>query len=259
MKDEEALSKGLWLFDLAVSTILPSSSDETWWKYSLSYVLRRDVGPEEVSRILRYCNTSTIRWGLCERIRDMFCVSALNDKQLGNFLLLLSKTDGLKFIHTDWWGNDGSPVSIALRLSSSFVIFRSLLTKSGCDFDEVIRDEIDLQDTGWTEKTLQKLFMSEISPFVARGLFTCQECHMNVSSLTGHGKEVPWERMLQRIKDEVDLDAPLTNDELGEQEEWEGYEKADEKGICQQCHIKKIQVVDEDEEDDAFCPYLFCI
>jgi hypothetical protein len=263
LKDEEPHSKNLWLFDLAISTILPSSFDETWWQHTLSYVLRSDsFGPADIGRILQYCNTSTIRWGLCERIHDMYCFSELNDNEIGNFLLLMTKTDDLKFIHTDWHGNDGSPISIALRLSSSFVIFRSILIKAGYDLDKVIRDEIELEDNGWTETTLRKLFMLDVTPFVARGFFTCEVCHEDVSSLTGYGKrakEVPWERMLQRLKDEVDLDAPLTDEEHREQKEWEGYAIADDEKICQQCHRKKIQFVNDEGDEDGSCPYLLCV
>jgi hypothetical protein len=61
-------------------------------------------------------------------------------------------------------------------------------------------------------------------------------------------EEPPWKRRLQRLKEGIDPDGPLSEDEAKEQDRWDGYVEADKKSACQKCHEKGTLEVDKDED-----------
>jgi hypothetical protein len=138
-----------------------------------------------------------------------------------------------------------------MNYSISFWRFRDLLKQSNFDTRGLVRKEIKIHPTGWTEESLLSLF-DESDPIVPVYMVGCIYCQKRFRSFPNvFSEEVPWERKLQRLKDGIDMNEPLTEEEQQRQDEWDRQLQTIEY-VCTDCVRIHRRETPFDEDDDKY-------
>jgi hypothetical protein len=234
--DSEVPCPTMWVLNDVLPTTNPFLLDQLFWKSCLeSAIVSRSVSVDAclLSKIIRHCEASTIRSALIEWADILQDEWRQKEAMLQIFRLLAERPEDTCFIGTprrDINREQDSPLSLAVRRSLSFSRFRDILKLANFDIEGLVRKEVEIHNTGWTEKSLLSLFMSSGS-VVPVYMFTCRRCKEQFRSYSRMSlykvgetwvhvrKEVSWERRLRRLKRGIDPEAPLNEMETREQKE----------------------------------------
>jgi hypothetical protein len=236
----------MWL----LNNILPITNptillDRKLWQEYLVSVIIWKPGHSSLPEILRHCDTSMARSGLLRWISTLGSrwSRSQEDGLTRDFQLLVQISGGLCFVHEDIWGEETSPIFMALRFSRSFFPFRAVLEKIDIDIRELIRNQIEEHSNGWAEERLLSLYLDQTIAERRRPTFdgptSCKLCKLSLRDPDWEGLE--WKRRVERIRVGVALDAPLSDEEERDQKELDDAIEDSKNGICLNCHWKKRQ------------------
>jgi len=152
----------MWLLNNILPITNPTILDRKCWQTCLDSVISWKPGHSSVPEILRHCDTSMARSGLLKWISTPGPTEprSLEDGMVRDFQLLVQMSGGLYFVHEDSWGEETSPIFMALRFSRYFLIFRAVLEKIGIDIRELVRNRMKEHSNGWTEERLLSLYFT---------------------------------------------------------------------------------------------------
>ena len=218
-------SPALWMLKEILPNTNPFLLDQTFWGGCLEGALYSATNSNTVAftMIKSNCKTAAIQSAILYWADILPDTWRHKEAMTQSFQLITKRSEDVCFLGTLTRGTNReecSPLSLALQFSLSFSRFRDILKLSNFDIEWIVRREIELQNTGWTEKSLLSLFMSPGS-LVPVYMFTCRLCKEQFrsypklfpSEVAGVAlqvqKEVPWERRLRRLKRGIDPDAPL--------------------------------------------------
>ncbi|KAE8448538.1 hypothetical protein EG329_009419 [Mollisiaceae sp. DMI_Dod_QoI] len=184
---------------------------------------------------MSHCDEGTIRSVFMAQVDNMRYSSA--EWSIRDFNLLREKPGGLHFVCSHWKLGNTSLIFIAMQYSWSFTKFRTLLDRAGIDRQTFLEDQIASFDDGWTIERLSKVFDE---PVYRRAIvqFSCDVC--NIYVLRPQCGEQPWIGRLQRIKEGLDPDGALNEDELRDQVQWEKFWILRKVCLCSDCQSKGL-------------------
>jgi hypothetical protein len=158
-----------------------------------------------------------------------------------DFQLLIDMSGGLCFVHVVDGTVETSPILEAMRYSTSFSMFRAALVKIGIDIRDSVHEQIELQPNGWTTERLLSLCLDDTAVERKRTTFgDHKRCKLCKRWLQDPGlEELAWKRRVKRIGVGVELDAPLSEEEVGAQKRLDDLMEDAKNGICLRCHWKK--------------------
>lgn len=153
--------------------------------------------------------------------------------------MLVETARGLNFVREDYWGEETSPIFMAMRYSGSLSSSRQALHDLGINIRELLRVEVETNADGWTLERLSSLWLDETKAegtnCNSRG--RCRVCEERLSYPDWN--ELAWKRRVNRFKYGVDLDAPLGEEEASEQKALDDAIVDYNNDVCLWCHKKK--------------------
>jgi len=246
-------------FAFVISTIGPGAFDDDRWA-NLLYKAAVYFGPpfhNKALAILPFCNQKVPLKAL---MRALYRIRTLpNKNQLQNFRILFERAEGLTLFSCV--PPFGSLIHLASRSSYKFALLQHIFKSLQSDKKDLIPPDVEIQDQGWTGQKLGVLFTYPAIPFSeckpSREFIMCEKCNYMFESSQVRN-DVPWQQKVQRFKDGLDPDGPLTEKERQEQEEWKGYVEAEKEGICKQCHRDSLEEKHQQEVYGLGLNYFTC-
>ena len=242
------------LFDYVLTTVGARAFTDNWWMSLLTEMMyMNDFTGQATANVLRFCNQSIARTVLLEELSRDFNNEPSDYYHRLNYLI--EKSGGLSFLHTRCFSpgcHPISPIDIMTKTSLRFSKFKNIIERLQFDKEDIIRAEFKLPGREWTEQTLRRLFEYPISSFhrLMYHSFRCKKCNFYkfAFQINRAARDVPWQLKVKRIKDGLDPDGPLTEEETLELEKWNGYVKAHKQRICENCHEKDLENEAQEEE-----------
>jgi hypothetical protein len=164
-------------------------------------------------------------------------ILTLQDVAIRDLRMLVEISGGLSFVHEGFDGRETSPIFMAMEYSCSFISFRIALNIIDIDICELVRAQIDIHPDGWTLERLLSLALDQTiedeSDHTSHG--HCRQCRSRHLCHPDED-ELAWKRKVIRIKNGVDIDAPLSEEEKTQQKALDDAIVDFENGICHRCH-----------------------
>jgi len=242
------------LLDYVLSTLGADTFNDEWWAELLCKLAVPLILPVYTT-ILAFCSQKAVGSVLLRKFEiDDDCIP--RNEELQGLKTLIEKAGGLAFTCGNLFGALKSPIELASRNSYRFGRFQYILDHLGINRIDAIPPDAEIQDRGWTREKLS-LLLDYPAPTILSTVywplqFDCKKCDytMYPRGTSRFTQDTPWLRKVQRIKDGLDPDGPLSEKERLEQEEFEGYLEAEEEGICQVCHKKELEEKKQEQEQE---------
>jgi hypothetical protein len=181
------------------------------------------------------------RSGIMEwiRRRQDGTILTLQDVAIRDLRMLVEISGGLSFVHRPSYGRETSPIFMAMEYTCSFISFRIALNMIDIDICELVHAQIDIHPDGWTLERLLSLALDQTiedeRDHMSYG--RCRQCRRHYLYHPDED-ELAWKRKVNRIKNGVDIDAPLSEEEETQQKALDDAIMDYENGICHSCHLK---------------------
>jgi len=247
-------------FDFVLSTMGSNAFDDYWWTDFLVEATSTFCDRQMVLSILPFCNQKIIYRALVTVLYGGH--TPPNSFQLQMVGIFFERAEGLTLFSC--FPPFASLIQLASRSSYKFALLQHIFKSLQIDKKDLIPPDVEIQDQGWTGQSLGVLFTYPTIPFSECNPswedFLCEKCNYR----SGFGQsirvsnDVPWQQKVQRIKDGLDPDGPLTEKERQEQEEWNGYVEAENEGVCEWCHKKSLEEKTQQEAYGLGLNYFTC-
>lgn len=245
-----------------------STLDSEWWYSALGVIV--DHVPETSIElwntpstffdILSRCNIKDVQLGMVRWVQGLRAETRMmGDEHHALVLRDFQRTLGsICFLANPYpyhrRRKAGSPISEAYYRSVGFFMFRGLLRESGFNIDAAIKEQVLLFPDGWTEITMKSLFDFEFQPVGNIFSYCCRRCRKFASSVNewSEGTEVPWARKIQRLKDSMDPNGPLTEEESKDEERWNYRMELRSRWLCEACDDYNKGEIGVEQESSYF-------
>lgn len=258
---EEVVAKRptLWILEDVLPSLDHYSHSNKWWQRLLLRTWRwpqlNRSARSYLLPVLSYCATAAIRVNLLYLIFDFKGPGAeLQHDMRAEFETLVGYSGGLCFLQS-FFGKVYSPISAAMQCAQSFTTLRQVLQDFQWDLREIVQDEVQLWDDGWTEETMMLVFATDFDLLEDNLIKRCKlgdHCGM---SLYLHW-DYPFQKIVRRIKLRLNPDDMPDEVETQHQIAWDEVLQAYEDNICYYCWAKRnlhrfpfLPGVEEDYDD----------
>ena len=246
-------------FAFVLSTIGSDAFGDNWWA-NLLCEAAVDFGTHDYNKalaILPFCNQKITLKAL---MMALYRIRTLpNKNQLENLRILFERAEGLTLFFCG-----PSLIHLASQSSYEFARLQHIFKSLQIGKKDLTPPDVEIQDQSWTGQKLGVLFtypaipISECKP--SWESFTCEKCNymFDSSQSIRVRNDVPWQQKVQRIKDGLDPDGPLTEKERQKQEEWNGYVVAENEGVCSLCYRDSLEEKHQQEAYGLGLNYFTC-
>jgi hypothetical protein len=148
-----------------------------FWKNYLCSIMDLSPGHSSIIEIISHCDLEMVREAFMHWIHDLRRDRPLKPGMQRDMELLAEKAGRICFFRSVPYSRRlHTPLSVAMQTSRSFSKIRELLQNSPFQIGQVVQEELELCNTGWTEDTLMALFNEEVGPCTGPGQFICKFC-----------------------------------------------------------------------------------
>ncbi len=232
-----------WILDDILPSHSPYSYDSKWWQMFLLATLRASTMHPCFLQVVRCADKAAVRVNFIYWILALKHTGSVqsSDASQAEFEALAEYSGGISFLQRHL-GKIYSPLSAAMESGFAFSKFRVLFRKSPWDLRDLVRSELRLWKdgwaTGWTEETLISLFSQDLCPFIGQPTRSCMMGDHCARALHVDW-DYPFERLLRRVKEQIELDGMPDDAEIERQMAWDDALRSFENGVCYQCFVDR--------------------